>query len=45
MTDRAAVIVAVVIAAPAALVLLFAILRGYAVHLTLRRDRRPTDDD
>lgn len=44
MTDWAVVAIILVVA-PAALVLLFAILRGYAVHLTLRRDRHNTDDD
>jgi hypothetical protein len=44
MTDWA-VVAAIVIVAPMALVLLFAILRGYAVHLTMRRDRKDDSGD
>lgn len=43
MTDWA-ILATILIVAPMAIVLLFAILRGYAVHLTMRRDRRDDDD-
>jgi hypothetical protein len=42
VSDRGLIILAV-IAAPLALVLLFAIIRGYTINLTLRR--RGHDDD
>lgn len=38
-------IVAVVAIAPLALVVIFAILRGYTVHLTMFRGRRRDDDE
>lgn len=44
MTDRAAVVVALLILAPVTVVLLAAIVRGYSVSLTMRhrgRRRRP----
>lgn len=38
-------VVAVIAIAPLAIVLLVALLRGYTVHLSMRRDRRGRDDD